>query len=104
MNFLKAALAALALLAVPACLVREVEEVPPNAEIVETAPPPAQVEVIPLAPGPANIWVGGHWVWRRGWIWAPGRYELRREGYAWRHGHWARYRHGWVWIEGRWGR
>ncbi len=104
MRALKAVWVGLALLAAPGCVVREIEQVPPGAEIVEGVPPAAQVEVVPLAPSAAHLWMPGHWVWRHGWIWEPGRYELRRQGYLWHPGHWMRHRHGYVWVEGHWGR
>ena len=104
MRLLKALWIVVSLLVAPACLVREIEEVPPNAEIVEGVPPPLRLEVIPVAPSAGHLWIPGHWAWHRAWIWEPGRYEQRRLGYAWYHGRWIRHRHGWVWIEGRWGR
>ena len=94
----------LALGIAPGCVTRVIEEVPPNAEIVEGVPPPAQVELIPVAPSASHLWIPGHWAWRRGWVWEPGHFEQHRIGHAWHPGHWLRHRHGWVWIEGHWGR
>jgi hypothetical protein len=43
--------------------------------IIERGVMPApRVEVIPAVPGPGYNWVPGHWVWRGGWVWAPGHH------------------------------
>jgi hypothetical protein len=53
-----------------------------------TAPPPARHEVVP-AP-------------RRGYLWAPGYWDLRGKKHVWRAGHWERQRAGYNYVEPRW--
>jgi len=53
-----------------------------------TAPPQARHEVVP-AP-------------RRGYLWAPGYWDLRGQKHVWRAGHWERRRAGFNYVEPRW--
>ncbi len=89
--------------------------------ITERAMPPMRVEIMPPPPRPGVHWAPGHWVWRRGWVWVPGRYQRRvvrvmpaplaggippRPGprYALIRGHWtwSDRRGDWVWIRPHW--
>lgn len=56
--------------------------------IIREAPPAPRQEVVP-AP-------------RRGNVWVPGHYEWRRNGYQWTGGHWMRERRGYSYNEPRW--
>ncbi len=62
---------------------------PAAVEIYFNAPPPpARHEVVP-AP-------------RRGYIWAPGYWDLRGKKHVWRAGHWEHQRAGFNYAEPRW--
>jgi len=64
--------------------------------VVDVAPPAPYVEVVPPIPYAGAIWIGGYWGWRGGrHYWAPGRWEAPRPGYSWRP-------HAWVNQGGRW--
>jgi hypothetical protein len=52
------------------------------------APPQLRHEVVP-AP-------------RRGYLWAPGYWDLRGQKHVWRRGHWERQRVGYKYVEPRW--
>ena len=72
--------------------------------LVVAAPPPAmRVDVRGAAPSATHVWVDGRWVWRRGWVWRPGRWAVPPRGrHAWVPGRWARRGQGWVFVEGHW--
>jgi len=78
---------------------------PPATEtvVVTQAPPTQVVETIPPCPGPTYVWVGGRWVWRDRWVWAPGFWSPRPWNHAvWVEGHWVHRHHEWVWVNGHW--
>ena len=78
---------------------------PPATEtvVVTQAPPAQMVETIPPCPGPTYYWVGGRWVWRDRWVWAPGFWSPRPWNQAvWVEGHWVHRHHEWVWVNGHW--
>ena len=52
------------------------------------APPQARIEVVP-AP-------------RKGYLWAPGYWDLRGKKHVWLRGHWERQRVGYSYVEPRW--
>ena len=52
------------------------------------APPAPRIEVVP-AP-------------RRGYVWAPGYWDVRGHRHVWRRGHWERARRGWQYREPHW--
>jgi hypothetical protein len=75
----------------------------PPGIVVKERPPIVREEIVPIAPGPAFVWHPGHWRWRDGWVWVPGRYIDRPHPEAvWVPGHWAEKRYGWSWIPGHW--
>jgi hypothetical protein len=71
-----------------------------QAVVIERGVMPApRVEVIPAVPGAGYNWVPGHWVWRGGWVWAPGhhiRYYWVKGHHVWEGGHWGWHRGVWV--------
>lgn len=70
---------------------------------VRERPPPPRPEQVVRAPSPRHVWIPGRWVWRNGWDWQPGHWELRPQARAsWQAGHWESRPRGWVWIEGGW--
>ena len=74
-----------------------------NVAYVRERPPPPRQEVIVRAPSPRHVWIPGRWVWRNGWDWQPGHWDLRPQPYArWQAGRWESRSRGWVWIEGGW--
>jgi hypothetical protein len=76
---------------------------PVERYVVSEAPPPQVVETIVPSPGPTYVWVGGRWVWRDRWVWAPGYWAPRPWNRAvWVEGHWAHRHHEWVWVNGHW--
>src|SRR6185437_11675034 len=56
----------------------------PGAVVVAQPPPPdpGVVETVPAAPDPTYIWIGGAWVWRGSWVWAPGHWSPRPHPHA----------------------
>lgn len=54
----------------------------------DVAPPPPRHEVVP-AP-------------RRGYVWAPGYWDLKGRRHVWRPGHWERVRRGYHYAEPTW--
>ena len=104
---LRAALLALPLLGLAACVV----EPPPRRAAVEVvapgAPPPVRYEP-PPPPPPGQVelvvWDPGHWRWNGQWVWVAGRYVRQpNPGARWVAGRWAQRGDGsWIWIEGRW--
>ncbi|MDB6058025.1 MAG: 17 kDa surface antigen [Verrucomicrobiales bacterium] len=72
--------------------------------VVTAAPPPApQQEVIVASPGPGYVWVGGEWVWRGRWVWAPGHWVSGpRPGAVWVGGVWVHGGRGWYHRGGHW--
>ncbi|MEP7101802.1 MAG: hypothetical protein ABI781_14930 [Burkholderiales bacterium] len=51
---------------------------------VPWAPPAMLLESIPPQPSPDSNWTGGYWVWRQGWVWAPGYWATPpRPRYHW---------------------
>ena len=68
------------------------------------SPPPAQYEVITESPGVDFVWIGGYWVWRGGWVWAPGRWGRcpHGPGYGWRGGAWVSSGGRYSWRAGGW--
>jgi YXWGXW repeat-containing protein len=90
-----------------ACLVdgeaRVVAPAPVVAVEVEAEPPPPVEVVTEVRPGFVYIqgrheWVGGRWVWRKGY------YERERVGHVYVQGHWDRRGRRHVWVEGHWQR
>ena len=70
---------------------------------VRTAPPADRAEVMTAAPSAEHFWVRGHWQWNgHEYVWAGGRWEVRRGGAVYQPGHWRDSGRGWVWVEGRW--
>src|SRR5262249_61903096 len=63
-------------------------------------PPPPQYEEVIVRPG--YLWIGGHWAWNGGWVWAPGYYEVERPGYLWVGGVWTTHGGGSHWVPGYW--
>ena len=50
-----------------------------------------------------EVWVGGRWVWRDRWVWAPGFWSPRPWNHAvWVEGHWVHRHHEWIWVNGHW--
>lgn len=39
------------------------------------APPPMLVQRVPPRPFPRACWIGGYWIWQRGWLWALGMWS-----------------------------
>ena len=71
--------------------------------VVRERPLVLREEVIPASPGERFVWRPGHWTWRNGWTWVPGRYvERPHPEAAWVPGHWAERRWGWAWVPGHW--
>jgi hypothetical protein len=75
----------------------------PAPVVVNTPPPAPQVETVIAAPGPDYVWVGGEWVWRGRWVWAPGHWVYGpRPGAVWVGGVWVHGRGGWYHRGGHW--
>ena len=88
----------------PPPVVAEPGPPPAGGEIVVSGAPPAPiVETVTIAPDPVSIWIGGAWIWRGGWVWAPGHWERPpHRGAVWFAPHYA-YRGGrHVWVRGYW--
>jgi hypothetical protein len=100
------ALAAAAILLLPACVHRHREVVvyeyePGTVEAVPPPPGPAVVEPQPLCPGPTYVWVPGYYSWHAGaYVWVSGRWEVPPRGAVWVPGHWVPRRRGYIWIPG----
>jgi hypothetical protein len=63
----------------------------PPALGVPWAPPPMLVQTVPPPPFAHAVWVGGYWIWQRGWVWAYGMWSAApRAGLRWVH---PRYEH-----------
>ncbi len=75
-------------------------------EVMAPEPPPGPIiETVPMAPGPEFFWIGGHWHWNHGWVWAGGHYDRHphfHEGGGWEAGRWDHRGGNWVWAEGHW--
>ena len=70
------ALAALAVLALPAAHAAGYPEHPVTV-VVPYPPPPARVEIVPPAPGEREVWVDGQWIWRGShWVWQAGGWQV----------------------------
>jgi len=77
----------------------------PAASVAPEPPPPLRVETVVVAPGPGYVWIGGEWVWRGGWVWAPGYWCRPPAPHAvWIGGRWDRHPHGWHHRRGHWRR
>lgn len=59
-----------------------------RAVVINVAPPAPRQEAIPAA--------------RRGYVWAPGYYELRGRRHVWVKGHWIKARAGYAYTGPRW--
>jgi hypothetical protein len=63
----------------------------PPALAVPWAPPPMLVQAVPPPPFAHAVWIGGYWIWQRGWVWAYGMWSAApRAGVQWVH---PRYEH-----------
>ncbi|HEX4153331.1 MAG TPA: YXWGXW repeat-containing protein [Steroidobacteraceae bacterium] len=97
-------LGALAMTAIPACVVTPDQRHYADG-VVMVAPPAPQVEVVGTPPQPGYLWVGGYWDWvgaRHQWVaghWAP-----PRRGYHWVATEWVRQGDGWRLRRGHWQR
>ena len=107
--------AALALLALSACVValahyRPVAAGPApvmiNPElIVSVAPPAPYVEVVPQRVYPNHVWTAGYWAWQGGrHQWVAGRWEAPPQGRSrWESHRWVQIPgRGWRFDSGRW--
>lgn len=75
----------------------------PPVVVVAQAPPPPQSETILVGPGPEYVWIGGEWVWRGGWVWAPGYWARPPHRYAvWAPGYYYRGPRGGHYTPGHW--
>ncbi|MEP6690739.1 MAG: hypothetical protein ABJD07_06245 [Gemmatimonadaceae bacterium] len=78
----------------------------PRAGVIyaHRAPPTERIEVVSVAPGREDVWVKGHWAWRRDdYDWIPGHWARAQAGSReYVPGRWEHDRFGWFWIEGRW--
>ncbi len=72
--------------------------------IVEKEPPPPMKEVHTPSPGPNQIWIDGHWEWKKGgYVWVPGHWVKKPKKHSvWVPGHWKKTRKGWIWVPGHW--
>lgn len=76
----------------------------PQPIAVSWAPPPLLAEAVPPPPSPQAWWVGGYWVWRDGWAWAPGRWEMPpRPQYHWVPPYYVHRHDEVVFVGGFWG-
>src|SRR6185436_14338556 len=99
--------AAIALSASTACVVKEIEAPPPSPPPVTTSdgqpieeegdaevgvePPAPQPEPAAVGqPSPQHVWIAGHWAWRGKWMWFHGHWALGSPGATWIPGHWHR--------------
>ena len=103
-SLIAAAICALAIMALPACVV-----VPDQGHyvggVVMVAPPAPRVEVVGVAPSPGYVWIGGYWNWVGGrHEWVPGRWAAGRPGYHWVAHSWVRAGDGWRMHAGHWER
>jgi hypothetical protein len=65
--------------------------------------PPVRTEVIPVAPSARHVWVPGRYVWRGGYVWQPGFYQVVPRGRAtYVPGYWRPAGRRYVWVPGRW--
>ncbi len=76
----------------------------PGVVYVRRGPPAERVEVVTAAPSREDVWVKGHWAWRRDdYDWVPGHWARAEPGFReWVAGRWEQDRHGWYYIEGHW--
>jgi hypothetical protein len=110
----RAALAALCLSSLSACVVAPVGYYDNygygngagEAVAVAGVPPPAPYyEVRPAMPYVGAVWFGGYWNWYGGrHAWVPGYWGAGRPGYAWRPYRWAPYGGRWNLYGGGWAR
>lgn len=69
---------------------------------VRIGPPPPRREARP-APRRGQVWVPGHWEWRRGrYVWVAGNWERERRGQRRREARWVRRGREWVFVPGGW--
>lgn len=100
--FLRALLAALVILVIPA---------PSFAGVfigisIGTPPPPLPFYAQPLALVPNDIWIPGYWAWGPGgYFWVPGTWVMApRPGLLWTPGYWGWDDDAYMWHPGYWGR
>ena len=56
----------------------------PPPVVLPWAPPPMLVQEVPPAPFHGAVWIGGYWIWQRGWVWAHGIWSAPpRPGLRW---------------------
>jgi len=69
----------------------------------EGPPPPVYVETASPAPAPGYVWVGGSWIWRGQWVWAPGRWNYPPRAHAvWVSSRYQHYHGHYVYVRGYW--
>ena len=71
---------------------------------VQVAPPPPRYEAAPAARR-NQVWVPGHWEWRRNsHVWTAGYWVKARPGYAYNAPRWVERDGRWNMEQGRWAR
>jgi hypothetical protein len=97
---IRATIAALATLALSACVVAPYpyysSAYDQPVAVADVPPPAPYAEVVPAIPYVGAVWLSGYWGWsghRHQWV--PGRWEQPRPGYYWRP-------HRWEPMSGRW--
>ncbi len=100
-NTALAALAAVSLMGIAACVVE------PRGRAfvdVDVRPPAPRVVLVPTV-RPGYVWAPGYWRWDgRRHVWVDGRYLRERRGYHWEPAHWDERNGRYHFEEGHWER